>query len=168
MAVDIPLTFTLIAVAMAIGVNAISSVGRRFLTNIERLRRLNAELKEYRRELTQAIRNRDRKDEEKLRKKQKQMNQLQAEMSRQNLKPTLLFMLPLFGLWFFVSGYVGADTIVATSPIPLDLGLLSLTGKPVLLDGQLVGYTMNFFWWYLIASFAFSSMMAKAAGVTLD
>lgn len=149
------MTSTFIVVLMSVGVNLLSSIGRRLLTNVERTRRINAELKAWRQELKEAVVSKNKAKEEKLRRKEKQMNQLQAKLARENMKPTLLFFVPLIALWYLVSGVVGYDTIVAVSPIPIDLVIIA------------IGPPLNLFWWYMISSFAFSGVITKAFGLSL-
>lgn len=150
-----PMTSTFVVVLMSVGVSLLSSVGRRFLTNVERTRRVNMELKAWRTELKEAITSKNKAKEEKLRKKEKQMNQLQARMARENMKPTLFFFVPLIGLWYLMSWLVGLDTVVAVSPIPIDLFVI------------VIGPPLTLFWWYMISSFAVSGIITRAFGLSV-
>lgn len=147
---------TIIVVSMALGVNVLFAVGRRIFTNVERAKRWRVEAKEFRAEQRQAILSKDKKKEEKLKKKEKTIREMEMKMSMESLKVSMLFFVPLLLLWWLVSGILGANTIVALSPIAIPL--LVVTIQPEL----------NFWWFYLISSFAFSSIITKLFGVGLD
>lgn len=154
--VAIPLEYTALVVLEAVGVNLLYAVGRRKLTDVDKMRRYNAEMKAFRAEMSAATKSGDKQKVEKLKKKQQQMQKMQAEMSMQNFKPTLLFMIPLFGVYWLVSRFVGINTVLAISPIPLQLMNI---GPPI---------EVNFFWWYFLASFAFSGIITRLFGLTMD
>lgn len=149
---------TLIVIAMALGVNILFAVGRRLLTNVEQMRRIQAELKEYQKELREAIMSRNKVKEEKLRRKKPQMDKLQVKITVDNLKVTFLFFIPLMLLWWLVDSIVGPGT-VAVSPIPIPI--------PLGANGGPIGPELNLFWWYIISSIAFSGVVTKLFGVGL-
>lgn len=149
---------TLIVIAMALGVNILFAVGRRLLTNVEQMRRIQAELKEYQKELREAIMSRNKVKEEKLRRKKPQMDKLQVKITVDNLKVTFLFFIPLMLLWWLVDSIVGPGT-VAVSPIPIPI--------PLGANGGPIGPELNLFWWYIISSIAFSGAVTKLFGVGL-
>jgi uncharacterized membrane protein (DUF106 family) len=149
-------TSTIVVTGAALGVNLLFSLGRRLLTDVKRSRQVRLEVQQYRSELRQAIMKKDKAKEEKLRKKDKQMREMEMKSSFENLKVTMLFMLPLLGLWYLLSSIVGLNSIVAISPIPLPLLVVEIPKE------------MSMWWWYLISSFAFSSTISKALGVGLD
>ena len=150
---------TFLVVAMAVGVNLLYAVGRRKLTNIEKIRRYTQEMKAFRSEMSGAMREGDKQKQEKLKKKQQQMNKMQMEMSKEQLKPTLLFMIPLWGVYILMSNYIGTAVPLAISPVWIPI---------------IFGYSMNsspqmiFFWWYLICSFTFSTLISRLFGLTFD
>jgi len=149
---------TLIVIAMALGVNILYAVGRRLLTNVEQMKRMQAELREYQKELREAIMSKNKAKEEKLMKKKPQMDKLQAKVAADNLKVTFLFFVPLMLLWWLVNSIIGPGT-VAISPIPIPIPLGANFGP--------IGPELNLFWWYMISSFAFSGMITKLLGVSL-
>ncbi len=153
--ISISLEQTFLVVLEALGVNCLYAVGRRKFTDIEKMRRYNAEMKAFRSEMSAAQKAGDKQKLEKLKKKQIQMQKMQAEMSMDNLKPTLLFMLPLLGVYYLVSSFIKNATLVI-SPIPFQL--LNY-GPPI---------EVPFFWWYMICSFTFSGMITRLFGLSLD
>jgi uncharacterized membrane protein (DUF106 family) len=87
------------------------------------------------------------------------MDKLQAKLAADNLKVTFLFFIPLLLLWWFVNSVVGPGT-VAISPIPIPIPLGANFGP--------IGPELNLFWWYMISSFAFSGVITKIFGLSLD
>ncbi|GBC74991.1 hypothetical protein HRbin06_00300 [archaeon HR06] len=147
---------TFLVIIMALTVNIVSALARRYLTNIDRLRRMNMELKAWREELREAMLSRDKAKIEKLKKKEKVMNQIQSAMLWENLKPSIFFIIPFFLLWYFMSHLIGLETIIALSPIPIPLIFFQ------------IGPPLNLWWWYLICSLAFSSTIIKLMKVDIN
>lgn len=154
--ISISLQQTLLVVLEALGVNCLYAVGRRKFTDIDKMKRYNSEMKAFRSEMSAAQKAGDKVKLEKLKKKQLQMQKMQAEMSMDNLKPTLLFMLPLLGVYYLVSHFIGTSILVV-SPI----SLVFVSGGPLPIE-------VPFFWWYMICSFTFSGMITRLFGLSLD
>jgi uncharacterized membrane protein (DUF106 family) len=153
--VSIPLRFTGIVVLEAVGVNLIYAVGRLKLTDINKMRRYNAEMKAFRAEMSDAQKAGDKQKLERLKKKQAQMTKMQSEVTMENLKPSLLFMLPLLGLYYLVRSFIGG-AVLAVSPIVIPLVITTI---PI---------QLSFFWWYMICSFTFSGIITRLFGLTMD
>lgn len=141
---------------MAVGVNLIYAVGRLKLTDMDKMRRYTAEMKAFRAEMSAASKEGNKQKLERLKKKQTQMSKMQAEMSMQQLKPSLLFMIPLLGVYYLMQSFVGASSILALSPVSIPLLVTSLPSQ------------MPFFWWYIICSFSFSGIISRLFGLTMD
>ncbi len=156
--INVNLLATFLAVLMAVGVNLLYAVGRLKLTNVEKQRRITAEMKAFRSEMSAAMKEGNKQKIEKLKKKQQQMQKMQMEASMENFKPTLLFAIPLFGVYFLVNNYFITGLlhtcIIAVSPIAL--------------PWPLFGSQMTFFWWYFICSFTFSTIITRLFGLTFD
>jgi len=153
--ISISLEQTLLVILEALGVNCLYAVGRRKFTDIDKLRRYTNEMKAFRSEMSAAQKAGDKVKLDKLKKKQVQMQKMQAEMSMDQMKPTLLFMLPLLGVYYLVSSFIKNATLVI-SPIPLQLFNY---GPPI---------EVPFFWWYMICSFTFSGMITRLFGLSMD
>jgi uncharacterized membrane protein (DUF106 family) len=153
-----------LVVLMAVGVNLLYAVGRRKFTDIDKMRRYNAEMKAFRSEMTAAMRSGDKQKQEKLKKKQSQMNKMQMEMSKEQFKPTLLFMAPLWGLYYFMSTYV----VPNTRNIDGHTVQIALAIFPFQLPFYTIGPILTFFWWYFICSFSFSGVISRLFGLTMD
>ena len=145
---------TLLLVATSIGLNLISQVATRLLTNVKETRRVAREAKQFRSELMDAIKTGDKAKEAKLKKKEKGIREMEMKSSNQRMKASFLFIIPFMLIYWFISGLIGATSVVAQSPIEI----------PVIVSNSGV----ELFWWYLITSFAFSSVITKLAGTGLD
>lgn len=146
---------TALVVLMAVGVNLIYAIGRLKLTDMDKMRRYNSEMKAFRAEMSAAMKENNKQKQEKLKKKQQQMQKMQAEMSMQQLKPSLLFMLPLLGVYYLMQNYLGS-AILAVSPVSIPLIVTTVPS------------VMPFFWWYIICSFSFSGIISRLFGLTFD
>jgi uncharacterized membrane protein (DUF106 family) len=156
---EINIVHTLLVALTAIILNLISNLATRHFTDIERARRIRAEVRAFRRELRQAILTKNKAKEEKLRKKEKQMMSLEMKVSAERIKPMLFFFIPFIIIYYLLALFVGGyNTIVAVSPIPI---------IPVLNPFTLVS-DIGLIWWYLISSLAFSGIITKLLGTSLD
>lgn len=140
---------TIFIALVAIGADVVASIARVKLSDMDMIRRINKEVKQWNKEYVKAMKENDQAKLSKLKRKEKQIKQLQAKMSYEMFKPTLIFMLPFFLLWYVLMFLVGADTVVAVMPVQISLGFIT------------IGKDLQLFWWYLISSFAFSTFTMK-------
>ncbi len=105
-------------------------------------------ISEYNKELREAQRKRDMKQVYKLQQRQSEIMKLNSAMMSQNMKPTLIIMVVLLPMWFFISG-IFHGWVVAWLPFNLDLPFV----------GKLVVFGMG--WWYFLNSLAFSQILRK-------
>lgn len=150
-----PPVATLLIAGLAILVNILTSLVRKRFTNIERSRRTQKEVKEFNSDLRNAIMSKDKAKEEKLRKKQKSINEMQMKMFSENMRASIIFMLPFFAVWSILTGYFGYEVIMAYSPLDLPL----LGGSGIIFSKEL-----NFFWWYFLSSMTFNGVLSKILG----
>lgn len=139
-------TIVVMLICMAISF-ANSSINRLLITRFvgwKQYRTMQKELSEYRTQTTQAMRKKDAKLLEKLKKKEPQILNMQKKMA----KPQLV----LFGLsfsyiliWLFVLGPLyPANSIVAYIPVIGPQGV---------------------FWWYFLCSFLFGTLSSRLLGI---
>ncbi|MGB9660313.1 MAG: EMC3/TMCO1 family protein [Nitrososphaerales archaeon] len=151
---------TLLVAFVAIMLNLISNLATRLLTDVDRARRIRAEVRAFRKELRQAILTKNKAKEEKLRKREKQMMSLEMKVNTERIKPMLLFWIPFIIIYYLLAIFVGGyNTVVALSPIPL---------IPVSLSPFILVQEVGLIWWYLISSLAFNGMITKLLGTGLD
>ena len=150
----------LLVALTAIVLNIISNVATRLLTDVERARRIRAEVRAFRRDLRQAMLAKDKAKLEKLKKKEKMMMKEEMKISTQRMKPMLLFWIPFIIIYYLLATFIGGyNTVVATSPIPI----IPFSLSPLILVKEI-----GLIWWYLISSLAFSAIITKLLGTSLD
>ncbi|MEM4406071.1 MAG: EMC3/TMCO1 family protein [Candidatus Methanomethylicaceae archaeon] len=136
------LTILIISVGMAL----ISSAVTRAVTDVERMRRRMVEVREWQSAYTKALRSKDQKQIDKLKKKEATIKRAQAEMMREQFKPLFFTMIPFIIFFYLFNGVFGYSQItVAISPIDL----------PV------IGTHFTFWTWYIITSFSFSALIQR-------
>jgi len=142
---DYPLaavTILLISAGMAI----ISAVATRALTDVDVMRRRMTEVREWQSAYTKAIRAKDQKVVDRLKKKEATIKRAQAEMTKDQFKPMLLTIIPFFVFYYLFYAVFGYNqVIVAISPITLPY----------------IGTDFNFWVWYLVSSFSISSLIQR-------
>jgi len=114
----------------------------------KQFKEIKAKVTEYNKELRAAQKKRDMKQVYKLQQRQPEIMKLNSTMMSQNMKPTIIIMVVLLPLWFFISG-IFKGWVVAWLPFSLDLPFV----------GQLVVFGMG--WWYFLNSLAFSQILRK-------
>jgi uncharacterized membrane protein (DUF106 family) len=123
------------------------------------MKRVQKEVREFNTELRKAITSKDKAKEAKLQKKKKKMNEMQMKMMSQNMKTSMYFMLPFFGIWYLLIGFFGYETIMAYTPAALPL----FSGGGIVFSSEL-----NFFWWYFLSSITFSGIVMKLLGTSMS
>lgn len=142
---DFPLS-ALTILLIAIGMALISSAVTRALTDVDQMRRRMTEVREWQSAYTKAIRSKDQKQIDKLKKKEATMKRVQSEMMREQFKPVFFTMIPFIIFFYLFNGVFGYSQItVAVSPITLPF----------------VGKNFTFWTWYIITSFSFSALIQR-------
>ncbi|MEM3769999.1 MAG: EMC3/TMCO1 family protein [Candidatus Bathyarchaeia archaeon] len=141
---------TLFIFLLAAAISFLITLANRLTTNPEKTRAWRKEIAEWNQQFNKARKSGDKKQLEKLMKKQQYILQLQAKMSWQSMKVSFLFFVPLMIIWSFLgSFYTGENANIAYFP---GIG-------PQLLFPPL-------FWWYLLCSFFFSTIFSHLLGIS--
>ena len=152
---DIPIA-TVFTTGIAVTVSFLFAIARRKLTDYKRMRRIHKEVKEFNKSLMAARKEGNASKLQKLKRKEKQMKSLQLKMMTENFK-SMLYLAPFMIVYFFLNQLFG-PAIVAVSPIVI---------SPIVWFGG-DGIQLQFIHWYIISSFAFSSLTTKLLGVGMD
>jgi uncharacterized membrane protein (DUF106 family) len=145
---------TLLVTLTSVGLSLVTQVVTRRVVNLNAERKMKAEVSAFNKEKREATLAKDKVKLEKLKKREVPMRQAQAKVSSARLKVTAITFIPLLGVYYLMASFLGGfNVVVAHSPIPIPL----LVGP----DG-----TMVLFWWYLLSSFAFSSIISKLLHTT--
>jgi len=134
---------TIFILFLAILLTFITSLANRLLTNREQLASWRKQISEWQKEFNEARKSGDKKQLEKAMRKQKQIMQIQSKMFTQQMKVTLIFIVPFFLFWAWING-IYEQTPVAFLP--------GFGGLPV-------------FYWYLLCSLAFGTIFSHVLGI---
>jgi len=146
-----PLFAYSIFIILAIGILAAFSVTfvSKHMVNWELVKQNKAKISEYYKEFREAQKKRDMKSLHKIQQRQNEIMQMQKVNSMQNLKPTIIYFVPLLLLWVSL-GIVFRGWVVAWMPfVRIDLPFI----------GPLVTFGVG--WWYFITYLGFSQIFRK-------
>jgi uncharacterized membrane protein (DUF106 family) len=134
---------TIFVLFLAVLLTFITSLVNRLLTNREQLASWRKQISEWQKEFNEARKSGDKKQLEKVMRKQKQIMQIQSKMFTQQMKVSLIFIVPFFLFWTWLNG-VYAGKAVAYLP----------------------GFgELNVFYWYLLCSLAFGTIFSHVLGI---
>jgi len=143
---DLPYS-TIFVLLLAALLTFITSLTNRLLTNREQLASWRKQISEWQQEFSEARKSGDKKQLEKAMRKQKQIMQIQSKMFTQQMKVTLIFIVPFFLFWIWLNG------AYTSSGKPVTVAFLSGFG----------GLTV--FYWYLLCSLAFGTIFSHVLGI---
>jgi len=147
---SIPLS-TIFMFLLAGAISLITSLMNRLLTDPKKTKAWRKEIGDWNAELRKAQKSGDKKNMEKLMKKQKQILQLQSKMMWQSMKLMLIFLAPLFIIWQILGAfYYGID--IAYFP-----GVGPNLPLPI--------FSSSLAWWYLLCSFFFGTIFSHIFGL---
>jgi uncharacterized membrane protein (DUF106 family) len=166
-------------------VSLFSTVVSRFMIDVDKLKRLTRETKEYNKLRMQMMKTADSRLKLKYERNADRMRKVQSELTMMNLKPLLITFIPLilvFGIfsahysWNITEGVVTGNIpavipfwLPENIPIPiLSTFPLFLFGKNIFLDGWGNVFVPYYIWWYFGGRLAFSSIMRKISGLQPD
>ena len=126
---------------VAAGVSCLTTFANRLLTNPEKSKAWRKEISEWTTELRKAQKGGDKKNTEKLMKKQQYIMQLQSKM-----------------MWQVLGGFYRSSTGVV-----MDIAYLPGLGPTIPLP--LIGAVASLIWWYLVCSFLFGTIFSHLFGL---
>jgi uncharacterized membrane protein (DUF106 family) len=145
---------TLLVTMTSVGLSLVTQLVTRRVVNLEAERRMKAEVSAFNKEKRAATLAKDKAKLEKLKKRELPMRQEQAKVSSARLKVTAITFVPLLGVYYLMASFLGGfNVVVAHSPIPIPY-LVGTNG------------IMALFWWYMLSSFTFSSLLTKLLHTT--
>lgn len=136
------LVILLVCATMAI----ISAVSTRALVDVETLRRRTMEVREWQSAYSKAVRAKDQKQIEKLKKREQAIKNASAAMTKDQFKPLIVTLVPFWIFYGIFNGVFGYNAVpVAYSPIEL----------PV------IGTTFVFWTFYFLCSFGLTGLIQR-------
>jgi uncharacterized membrane protein (DUF106 family) len=148
-----PPTSTLILTVTAVGFAIVSNVMIRRFVDLNAERRARAEVNQWTKQLREAVKNKDKKEEEKLRKREQTVRTMQAKASFARMKVSLYTIIPFFVIYGLLLSFLGS---AAGAFSPFYIPYLMLPAQQA--QG---GYEVTTFGWYIISSFAFSGLLTR-------
>jgi len=140
---------TLMVTMTSIGLSLVTQLVTRRVVNLDAERRMRAEVSAFNKEKREATLAKDKAKLEKLKKRELPMRQEQAKVSTARLKVTAITFVPLLLVYYLMASFLGGfSVVVANSSLPI----------PYLVGGD---GTMALFWWYMLSSFTFSTLLTK-------
>lgn len=145
---------TFIVTATALSLAIVTNLLTLRFVDLVAERRMRADISQYQSELREAIKAKDKAKEERLKKRDLQIKQMNAKLSTARLKVTAITFVPFIVLYYLMAGFLGGFSVtVAYSPVPIPY-IVSSTG------------TVPLFWWYTISSLTFSPVLTRLFGTT--
>lgn len=145
---------TLFFFLLAATITFLMTLANRLFMDPEKLKAWRKEISDYYRQLREAQKSGDKKLMEKLMKRQQYILQLNAKISWQSTKVMLIFLIPLWIVWFFLGGMYGGAEIAYLPGVGWHL-YIPLLPWPI----------TSLFWWYMLCSFLFSTLFSHIFGL---
>jgi uncharacterized membrane protein (DUF106 family) len=142
---------TIFIFLLAAVITFLMNLANRLLTNPKKIEAWRKEVSKWYQQFREAQKSGDKKQMEKLMKKQQQILQLQTKISWQSTKVMLLFFIPLMVIWFFLGGIYREANIAFFPGVGWNL--------PIPVFGP------SLFWWYMLCSFLFSTLFSHLFGL---
>ncbi|MFW9856424.1 MAG: EMC3/TMCO1 family protein [Candidatus Thorarchaeota archaeon] len=156
----------------------ISAVLARYLTDTDKLRRLTRETKRYQKLRTRMLKTADVKLKKQYEHEADRMRRVQSELSRMQLKPTLILIIPIFVFFavfnaYYDPGFVEVNgvweahgTLPAVIPFNLPESLIILpTGRNIVHPEWGRVFVPFYYMWYMAGSLLFSGIFRRAFGL---
>lgn len=150
---------TVVVTLTSLGLGFITQVVTRRVVDLNKERRMRAEVNAFNKEKREATLAKDQVKLDKLKKRELAMRQEQAKVSTARLKVTGITFVPLLVVYYLMATFLGGyGVIVAFTPIPIPV-----LAAPTLVAGT---YEVSLFWWYFLSSFTFSTMLSRLLHTT--
>jgi len=129
-----------------------------FMVDQKRLKVVREKVSEFQKEMMAAQRSGDQKKIAKMKKKQAEMLSLQSELMRSQFKPMIIYMIPLFAVFYFLQAQYNLVPVVE---LPFRLSFLQFFHQNNAISPDQFGFIA----WYFASATWFSSIFRKIFGV---
>jgi len=136
---------------LAAVITFLMNLANRLLTDPEKIKAWRKEISNWYQQFREAQKSGDKKQLERLLKRQQHIIQLEAKISRQSIKVMLLFFIPLMAIWIFLGGVYREANIAFLPGVGWNL--------PIPVFGP------SLVWWYTLCSFLFSTLFSHLFGL---
>ncbi len=157
----LPWSGILIAVVSVI-VSTISNLGMKRFTDVRRLKRHQAEIKQYQKMQQEAQKTGNEKLLRKVRRRKAYIDRIQRDMFSARCKPSLIFMIPFMLIFWTLSGFYSGDYMIVAI-LPFDAFFLTgIAGTSV--PG---GFGMTYMAFYMLVGLGLSSILQRIMGTQI-
>ncbi len=129
-----------------------------YMVDQKRLKVVREKVSEFQKELMAAQRSGDQKKIAKMKKKQAEMLSLQSELMRSQFKPMIIYMIPLFAVFYFLQAHYNLVPVVE---LPFRLSFMQFFHQNNAISADQFGFIA----WYFASATWFSSIFRKMFGV---
>ena len=175
---DPPLSSIFILI-VALFVSLASTLVSRKMIDVDKLKRLTRETKEYQKLRMQMLKTADSKMKLKYERNADRMRKVQSELTMMNLKPLLIMFIPMIIFFMLLNaeysptfdelGVLIKGKIPAIIPFALPESILILPiGDNQVVEGWGNVFVPRYIWWYFGGSLAFGSILRKLVGLQPD
>ncbi|MFW9908598.1 MAG: EMC3/TMCO1 family protein [Candidatus Thorarchaeota archaeon] len=160
----------LFIMAVSVMVTSISQLATRRFTDMRRLKRYQAEIKQFQAMQKEAEKTQNEKLLKKVRRRKAYIDRIQRESMTDRCKPSLLFMIPFLAIFtllrsFYIDPVTGIDRIVVVLPFNVTKLLPFLEGVAGVPTAA--GFGMTFYAFYFLVGLGLSSIMQRIFGTQI-
>ncbi len=161
----IPYSAVLI-LAVSLTVSTLSNLAMKRFTDMRRLNRYQAEIKQHQEMEKEARKTQNEKLMKKVKRRKAYIDRIQKEQMSQRCKPSLIFMIPFMLIFTILRSFFtnpdGSDSIVAILPFNIDTILPFLDG--MIGTTTLAGFGMTYWGFYFLVGLGMSSILQRIMG----
>ncbi len=149
-------------------VSSLSNLAMRRFADMRRLKRIQAEVKQYQELQKQAQKTQNEKLLRKVKRRKAYIDRIQREMMTTRCKPSLIFLVPFMLMFSILRAFYapdGVDVVVAILPFNADKILPFLVG--MIGVSTPAGFGMTFIGFYFLAGLGLSSILQRIMGTQI-
>lgn len=151
---------------VSVAVSAMSNLAMKRFSDIRRLNRYQAEIKQFQEMEKEARKTQNEKLMKKVKRRKAYIERIQREQMTARCKPSLIFIIPFMLIFTVLRGFYttpgGLDMIVAVIPFNIDKALPFLNG--MIGTSTAAGFGMNFWGFYFLVGLGLSSILQRIMG----
>ncbi|TFG33827.1 DUF106 domain-containing protein [Candidatus Thorarchaeota archaeon] len=151
---------------VSVSVSTLSNLAMRRFSDMRRLNRYQAEIKQFQEMEKEARRTQNEKLMKKVKRRKAYIDRIQREQMSSRCKPSLIFIIPFMLIFTILRGFYttadGRDMIVAIIPFNIDKVLPFLRGMVGI--STAAGFGMTFWGFYFLVGLGLSSILQRIMG----
>jgi uncharacterized membrane protein (DUF106 family) len=145
---------TILVTLTSVVLGLVTQVVTRKVVDLNKERRMRAELNAFNKEKREATLANDKVKLEKLKKREVSMRQEQAKVSTARLKVTAITFVPLLLVYYLMATFLGGYSVIVAY-VPMQIPVIAApTARASIFE-------VSLFWWYFLSSFTFSTMLSR-------